>query len=113
MVDGGAPGRLHNTAIAQASVSVHFINLSKMLALRSISRTVQKMAASNALLSVSGVSRTFATSDKEGSRVESDTMGKINVANAVYWGAQTQRSLENFKIGGPQARMPLEIIRGE
>jgi fumarate hydratase class II len=44
-------------------------------------------------------------------RVESDTMGKIDVPNAVYWGAQTQRSLENFKIGGAQARMPIEIIK--
>ena len=47
-----------------------------------------------------------------GVRVESDTMGKIDVSNGVYWGAQTQRSLENFKIGGPAARMPIEIIRG-
>lgn len=39
-------------------------------------------------------------------------MGKIEVSNSVYWGAQTQRSLQNFKIGGPQARMPIEIIRG-
>ncbi len=48
-----------------------------------------------------------------GNRIESDTMGKIEVPNDVYWGAQTQRSLENFKIGGPAARMPIEIIRGE
>jgi hypothetical protein len=47
-----------------------------------------------------------------GSRTESDTMGKIQVPNDVYWGAQTQRSLDNFKIGGPAARMPIEIIRG-
>ena len=38
-------------------------------------------------------------------------MGKVDVANDVYWGAQTQRSMENFKIGGPSARMPIEIIR--
>lgn len=36
---------------------------------------------------------------------------QVEVSNSVYWGAQTQRSLENFKIGGPQARMPIEIIR--
>jgi len=48
-----------------------------------------------------------------GNRVESDTMGKIDVPNDVYWGAQTQRSLQNFKIGGPAARMPIEIIRGK
>lgn len=40
-------------------------------------------------------------------------MGKIEVPNDVYWGAQTQRSIQNFKIGGVQARMPIEIIRGE
>ena len=41
-------------------------------------------------------------------RIESDTMGDIEVPNEKYWGAQTQRSLENFKIGGQ--RMPHEII---
>ena len=49
---------------------------------------------------------------KSGVRIESDTMGKVEVSNAVYWGAQTERSLNNFKIGGPAARMPIEIIRG-
>lgn len=39
-------------------------------------------------------------------------MGKIPVPNDVYWGAQTQRSLDNFKIGGAAARMPIEVIRG-
>lgn len=32
-------------------------------------------------------------------RIEKDTMGEIEVENSRYWGAQTQRSLENFKIG--------------
>ena len=41
-------------------------------------------------------------------RIESDTMGDIEVPDEKYWGAQTQRSLENFKIGGQ--RMPHEII---
>ena len=40
-------------------------------------------------------------------RVEKDIMGKVNVPANKYWGAQTQRSLNNFKIGG---RMPLEVI---
>jgi fumarate hydratase, class II len=44
-------------------------------------------------------------------RIEKDTMGLINVPSDKYWGAQTQRSLENFKIGGPEMRIPLEIIR--
>ncbi len=42
-------------------------------------------------------------------RIEKDTMGDIQVAADKYWGAQTQRSLQNFKIGGQT--MPIEIIR--
>ena len=42
-------------------------------------------------------------------RIEKDTMGDVAVDDTRYWGAQTQRSLENFKIGGQ--RMPIEIIR--
>lgn len=42
-------------------------------------------------------------------RVEHDSMGEINVPIDVYWGAQTQRSFENFKIG--TEKMPIEIIR--
>ncbi len=41
-------------------------------------------------------------------RVEKDTMGEVLVPDDKYWGAQTQRSLENFKIGGQ--KMPREII---
>ena len=41
-------------------------------------------------------------------RTESDSMGKIEVATDRYWGAQTQRSLQNFKIGGE--RFPREMI---
>ncbi|MBI5412659.1 class II fumarate hydratase [Candidatus Peregrinibacteria bacterium] len=42
-------------------------------------------------------------------RIERDTMGEIKVPADKLWGAQTQRSLENFKIG--DERMPIEIIR--
>ena len=42
-------------------------------------------------------------------RVEHDSMGQIQVPADVYWGAQTQRSYENFKIG--TEKMPAEIIR--
>jgi fumarate hydratase, class II len=44
-------------------------------------------------------------------RVEKDTMGPVNVPVDAYWGAQTQRSIDNFKIGGLSTRMPIEIIR--
>ncbi|MEM7697352.1 MAG: class II fumarate hydratase [Verrucomicrobiota bacterium] len=43
-------------------------------------------------------------------RIESDTMGEVQVPADKYWGAQTQRSIQNFPIG-PAGSMPLEIIR--
>ncbi len=42
-------------------------------------------------------------------RIEKDTMGTVEVPADKYWGAQTQRSRNNFKIGGQT--MPIEIIR--
>ena len=42
-------------------------------------------------------------------RVEHDTMGEVKVPAEKYWGAQTERSRNNFKIG-PEASMPTEII---
>src|SRR5258708_10859651 len=42
-------------------------------------------------------------------RVEKDTMGEVQVPADKYWGAQTERSRNNFKIG-PEASMPREII---
>ena len=44
-------------------------------------------------------------------RIEKDTMGKVEVPADKYWGAQTERSRNNFKIG-PSASMPLEIVYG-
>lgn len=44
-------------------------------------------------------------------RIEKDTMGNVNVPADKYWGAQTERSRNNFKIG-PVASMPLEIVYG-
>ncbi|NQV51777.1 MAG: class II fumarate hydratase [Flavobacteriales bacterium] len=44
-------------------------------------------------------------------RIEKDTMGEVNVPADKYWGAQTERSRNNFKIG-PEASMPLEVIYG-
>jgi fumarate hydratase class II len=44
-------------------------------------------------------------------RIEKDTMGEVQVPANVYWGAQTQRSIENFKIAQDINKMPKEIIR--
>ena len=41
-------------------------------------------------------------------RIEQDSMGQIEVPAERYWGAQTQRSIQNFKIGGE--RFPREMI---
>ena len=42
-------------------------------------------------------------------RLEHDTMGEVKVPADKYWGAQTERSRNNFKIGA-EASMPKEII---
>ncbi|MBT3612645.1 MAG: class II fumarate hydratase [Flavobacteriales bacterium] len=44
-------------------------------------------------------------------RIEKDTMGEVKVPSDKYWGAQTERSRNNFKIGAT-ASMPLEVIYG-
>ena len=44
-------------------------------------------------------------------RIEKDTLGDVQVPTDVYWGAQTERSRSNFKIG-PSASMPIEIVQG-
>ena len=51
----------------------------------------------------------MSTMTEKRTRTESDTMGKIEVPADKYWGAQTERSLEHFKIGGE--RFPRELIR--
>jgi len=50
------------------------------------------------------------TADKT-TRTESDTMGEVDVRADRYWGAQTQRSLHHFAIGGAEERFPRELIR--
>src|SRR5690606_22443798 len=44
-------------------------------------------------------------------RIEKDTMGEVQVPAEKYWGAQTERSRNNIKIG-PSRAMPKEIIEG-
>ncbi len=44
-------------------------------------------------------------------RIEKDTMGEVKVPVDAYYGAQTQRSIDNFKIAQDINRMPKEIIR--
>jgi len=44
-------------------------------------------------------------------RLEKDTFGTLQVPTTKYWGAQTQRSIMNFKIGDQTERMPVPVIR--
>jgi fumarate hydratase class II len=44
-------------------------------------------------------------------RTESDAFGEVQVPSDKYWGAQTERSLENFRINQPQDRMPPAIVQ--
>ncbi|MEO0526535.1 MAG: lyase family protein, partial [Bacteroidota bacterium] len=46
-----------------------------------------------------------------GFRIEKDTMGQVKVPEDKYWGAQTERSRNNFKIGSA-ASMPLDVVYG-
>ena len=39
-------------------------------------------------------------------------MGELTIPEGCLWGCQTQRSLGNFPIGGPESRMPLEVVYG-
>ncbi len=54
-------------------------------------------------------SKAKTSSTSQASRMESDSLGEIGVPADRYWGAQTQRSIQNFKIGGE--RMPAPLIR--
>lgn len=56
--------------------------------------------------------RTFAsTLGCKGTRIETDAFGEIAVDSEKYYGAQTARSMHNFKIGGRAARMPEPVVR--
>src|SRR3984885_2823853 len=56
-----------------------------------------------------GLGALMSTLTAPATRIESDSMGKIEVPANVYWGAQTQRSLLHFNIG--RDTMPPELIR--
>src|ERR1700720_4249623 len=54
------------------------------------------------------MTRSATTSRSSSTRIETDSFGPIEVAADRYWGAQTERSRQNFRIG--QDRMPIEIV---
>ena len=58
------------------------------------------------------MSEAFDPAAKLPARTESDSMGSLDIAPGKLWGAQTQRSIQNFPIGGLESRMPLPIVYG-
>uniref|UniRef100_A0A060T1D3 fumarate hydratase n=1 Tax=Blastobotrys adeninivorans TaxID=409370 RepID=A0A060T1D3_BLAAD len=68
-----------------------------MLRTRLISRPAQRAFSSTAFIM--------------GKRIETDAFGEIEVDDTRYWGAQTQRSLQNFDIGGAREKMPEPLVR--
>lgn len=71
-------------------------------------------AAANRNLLPSSSIRMLSTSSslaQQKYRIETDAFGEIKVPADKYWGAQTQRSFENFKIGGARERMPEAVVR--
>ncbi|KPM40463.1 Fumarate hydratase, mitochondrial [Neonectria ditissima] len=76
----------------------------QVLRLQAPSRTGAGLRLARAIHSTS--SRMSATT-----RTESDAFGEVQVPADRYWGAQTERSLENFKINQPQDRMPPPIVK--
>ncbi|KAL2002237.1 hypothetical protein VTN02DRAFT_384 [Thermoascus thermophilus] len=71
-----------------------------------------QFARLQSLNTVSGT-RAFSTTVRmaQETRTETDAFGEIQVPADKYWGAQTQRSLGNFKINQPQDRMPAPIVK--
>ncbi|KAJ3328228.1 fumarase fum1 [Blyttiomyces sp. JEL0837] len=75
------------------------------------------MLAAAAVLKRAPITRTRAVvssrwiNSAAGFRIEKDTFGELQVPNDRYWGAQTQRSLQNFNIGGPTERMPEPVVK--
>ncbi|XP_045787768.1 fumarate hydratase 1, mitochondrial isoform X1 [Trifolium pratense] len=78
------------------------------MALYVLSRRLSTRSTSTTLLTLRFTSNYSSSSSF---REERDTFGPIQVPSDKLWGAQTQRSLQNFDIGGPRERMPEPIVR--
>src|SRR3984885_14816152 len=109
------PAHTPKGSIRASHLSPRFIATSTCRASRPISaRTVTPACArSQTSFPATAPYRAFTCTAKmdESTRTESDAFGEIQVPSDKYWGAQTERSLENFKINQPQDRMPAGVVR--
>jgi len=71
---------------------------------------VVEFAASHRLLLLQSRFLSSSKMDAQKFRIERDTFGELQVPADKYYGAQKARSVMNFKIGGPEERMPLPVI---
>lgn len=94
--------RLFRISTSTASASHRpFYSITNMSAQQRLSTIVSHMRMST---------NTTAAGQAGQFRVEKDTFGDIKVPADKYWGAQSQRSFQNFEIGGDRERMPLPVI---
>ncbi|KFY08291.1 hypothetical protein V492_06360 [Pseudogymnoascus sp. VKM F-4246] len=102
--------------LARASARATYPSLSAAK-LSSISRpTTSALSSSTSrahIRLIPSLHRTFTSTTRAmaETRAETDAFGEVQVPADKYWGAQTERSLENFKINQPQDRMPPPIVR--
>ncbi|KAH8597976.1 L-Aspartase-like protein [Bisporella sp. PMI_857] len=75
------------------------------------SKTLSKPLLQSSLPSYKSFHASARTMAIAETRTESDAFGEVQVPADKYWGAQTERSLENFRINQPQDRMPPPIIK--
>ncbi|CAD6934099.1 unnamed protein product [Tilletia controversa] len=99
--------QLSRSAAASTSASA---SASSLAATASTARTVPAVARSAANFAAVRAFTYSAIQMSQQFRHERDTFGELKVPADRYWGAQTQRSLQNFDIGGSQERMPEPLI---
>src|SRR3984957_7668932 len=109
------PAHTPQGSIRASHLSPRFIATSTCRASHPISaRTITPaFARSQTSFPATATYRAFTSTAKmdESTRTESDAFGEIQVPSDKYWGAQTERSLENFKINQPQDRMPAGVVK--
>jgi fumarate hydratase class II len=91
---------------ARRSYATNLTHTTRTTLLRPTAFANQSSAALKSVRAFSATSNMAANT-----RTESDAFGELQVDASKYWGAQTERSLGNFKINQPQDRMQPPVIR--
>ncbi|APA11754.1 hypothetical protein sscle_08g065240 [Sclerotinia sclerotiorum 1980 UF-70] len=107
------PRAIARTFTTATTFPANAINVTSKSTTRVLNRTCSSYKLKSFQSSSSRLQRNFhATAyNMAQTRTESDAFGNVEVPSDKYWGAQTERSLENFKINQPQDRMPPPIIK--